>query len=226
MIVQIYAAVSVSEALSMVDLGVDQVGFVAGLYEEVHGELSFGQARALAAALRGKAQSSALTMSSDLVEIQAMARAVQPDIVHISSGVDDVDLGAMQHLRRNLPPEMMLMKAIPVFGEKSIEIARQYSTVADILLLDTAVDGFPGVGATGVTHDWNISRRIVEAAAQHARVILAGGLTPENVADAIRVVRPYGVDSNTGTNLPNDPVAKDMSRVRDFVARAKSMSDG
>ncbi|RME98705.1 MAG: hypothetical protein D6768_16685, partial [Chloroflexi bacterium] len=66
MIVQIYAATSVADALKMVELGVDQVGFVAGDYGEVHGELTFAAAAAIADALRGKAASSALTMSTDI----------------------------------------------------------------------------------------------------------------------------------------------------------------
>jgi len=54
-----------------------------------------------------------------------------------------------------------------------------------------------------------------------ARVILAGGLVPENVQQAIDTVQPWGVDSNTGTNLPGDPVAKDMTRVEAFVKASK-----
>jgi phosphoribosylanthranilate isomerase len=54
-------------------------------------------------------------------------------------------------------------------------------------------------------------------------VILAGGLTPENVAEAINIAQPWGVDSNTGTNLPGDPVRKDMERVRAFVQQAKQV---
>ena len=77
------------------------------------------------------------------------------------------------------------------------------------------IHGLPGVGATGKTHDWEISRQIVEAV--DIPVILAGGLTRENVSEAIRIVSPAGVDSNTATNLPNNPVEKDMERVRRFV---------
>ena len=61
MIVQIYAATSVSDALKMVKLGVDQIGFVAGDYGEVHGELSFEQAREIVKTIAGKAAASART---------------------------------------------------------------------------------------------------------------------------------------------------------------------
>jgi phosphoribosylanthranilate isomerase len=82
----------------------------------------------------------------------------------------------------------------------------------------------PGVGATGRTHDWSISRQIVEQFG--VPVILAGGLSPENVAESIQQVRPWAVDSNTATNNPGDPVKKDMRRVAAFVAAVRSMEEG
>jgi phosphoribosylanthranilate isomerase len=220
-IVQIYAVTSVAQALTTAGLGVDHVGFVAGDYGEVYGELTFAQAGEIAAALKGKAISSALTMSVDLAEIVRMAQAVQPDIIHISSDMEAVDVAAMRQLRAMLPASVALMKAIHVSGPESVEAALAFAQVAEFLLLDTKVPGMPGVGATGVTHDWSVSRQIVERVGDIARVILAGGLTPENVQRAIETVQPWGVDSNTGTNIPGDPVAKDMERVRAFVTEAK-----
>jgi phosphoribosylanthranilate isomerase len=205
----------------MVELGVDQVGFVAGDYGQVYGELSFAAARTVAEAIKGKAVSSALTMSTDVAEILRMAQAVQPDIIHISSDTQAVDIAAMQQLRRSLPASITLMKAVHVGGPESIIVALEFAAVAEILLLDTKVEGMPGVGATGATHDWNISREIVAQVGERAKVILAGGLIPENVGAAIATVQPWGVDSNTGTNLRGDPVAKDWERVREFVKQAK-----
>jgi phosphoribosylanthranilate isomerase len=158
-------------------------------------------------------------MATEVDEILRMADAVGPDIVHISTDPDAVGLAAMGELRKRLPPQIKIMKAIPVVGEEALELALNYASVSDYLLLDTKVHGLPGVGATGRTHDWNISRRIVEAV--EIPVILAGGLAPENVAEAIRLVAPAGVDSNTATNLPNSPVEKDLQRVRRFVEGAR-----
>jgi phosphoribosylanthranilate isomerase len=224
MIVQIYAATTVADALHMARMGVDNIGFVAGDYGEVYGELTFAQAGAIAEALKGKAASSALTMSTDVAEILRMAAAVQPDIIHISSDTEAVSVAAMAELRQKLPQNIALMKAIHVAGPESIDIAARFAAVSDILLLDTKADGFPGVGATGVTHDWDISRQIVARTTGQANVILAGGLVPENVQQAIKIVRPWGVDSNTGTNLPGDPVVKDMALVEAFVRAGKQES--
>ena len=70
-----------------------------------------------------------------------------------------------------------------------------------------------------MTHDWTISRRIVEAV--HIPVILAGGLGPDNVAEAIRTVRPAGVDSKTKTDRDGSN-AKDLDRVRRFHEAARA----
>ncbi|MDX1599993.1 MAG: phosphoribosylanthranilate isomerase [Anaerolineales bacterium] len=218
--IQIYAFTDVDQALRAVDLGVDQIGFIAGDYGEVHAELSFSEARRLRDAVSSDATAVALTMATESDEIIRMAEFVLPDIVHISTDPDAVDKHEMADLRRRLPEGTELMKAIHVEGDASLDLAMEFEPVSDYLLLDTKVEGMPGVGATGTPHDWNISRRIVETVA--VPVVLAGGLSPANVAEAIQVVRPWGVDSNTATNVEGDPVEKDMSKVAAFVQAVRN----
>jgi len=220
MIVQIYAFREIEEALEAVEAGVDQIGFIVGRYSQVHGELGFDQARRLAAALPSHVSSVALTMATDIDEIVRMVNAVNPDILHISTDPLDLDVETMSTLRDLLAGQVKVMKAIPVAGEESIRMARTFSSVSDYLLLDTKVLGLPGVGATGRTHDWKVSRRIVESV--EIPVILAGGLTPENVKQAIDIVQPAGVDSNTGTNLANSPVEKDMNKIKRFAEAVRN----
>ena len=81
-------------------------------------------------------------------------------------------------------------------------------------LLDTHVDG--AYGGTGKTFDWNIAVR----AKEFGRVILAGGLTPENVADAVREVRPYAIDVSSG--VESSPGVKDQEKIVRFVEAARS----
>jgi phosphoribosylanthranilate isomerase len=96
-----------------------------------------------------------------------------------------------------------------------------YQDVAEYLILDSVSKDVEGIGAAGVTHDWNISCEIVKRS--RIPVILAGGLSAENVAEAIRVVQPWGVDSLTNTNRPmaDGKFVKDLDRVREFVKAAK-----
>ncbi len=220
MIIQIYAFTNIEPAQAAAELGVDHIGFVVGKYGLVHGELSFVEARRLADSLPSQTTRVALTMATNVDEIRRMADSVQPDIVHISTDVHDVGFEAMSQLRKQLPESIQLMKALPVEDEASVALARQFAPVSDWLLLDTKVRGLPGVGASGRTHDWRLSRRIVESVS--IPVILAGGLSAENVAGAIEEVHPWGVDSNTATNMPGSPVEKDLDRIRAFVAAVRS----
>jgi phosphoribosylanthranilate isomerase len=215
MIIQVYAFTKIDQALAAAEYGVNQIGFVAGDYGMVPGELTYRQAADLAAALKGKATSVALTMSKDVEEILRMVEIVRPDILHISTDPEDVNEAAMRQIHTRMSQKTRLMKALHVVGEESLQLALTYEKCSDLLLLDTKVAGMPGVGATGRTHDWGLSQRIVSAV--KIPVILAGGLGPDNVAKAMLKVRPWGVDSNTLTNVDGDPAAKDMDKVRRFV---------
>lgn len=220
MIIQIYAFTDPKEAVAAVELGVDNIGFIAGKYDLVFGELSFEEARDMAALLPPGGTSTAITMSDDVDEILRMAEIVQPDIVHISTEVDQVNMESMRMIRERLAPDMLLMKAISVDDATSLETAKEYAQVSDLLLLDTSAKGFPGVGATGFTHDWNVSRQIVESV--EIPVILAGGLSAENVCQAIEIAKPWGVDSNTSTNVEGSRVLKDLTRIEGFVKAVHS----
>ena len=109
---------------------------------------------------------------------------------------------------------LKIIKQIPVVDENSIESARIYSKIADAILLDTKVRGT--MGGTGKTHDWSISRKIVESI--NKPVILAGGLNPDNVAEAIKGTGPYAVDIASGVEAK--PGIKDPEKVRRFIQNA------
>ena len=89
------------------------------------------------------------------------------------------------------------------------------SSAVDAILLDT--QSGDRIGGTGQVHDWAISRRIVEAL--DSRVLLAGGLRPDNLAAAIEQVQPFGVDVNSGVEFQNGE--KDPEKVAAFVRLAK-----
>lgn len=113
------------------------------------------------------------------------------------------------------------MRSVPVCDEQSVPIALSYDGRADYLLLDSYRAQDRQIGALGATHDWRISRRIVELVS--VPVFLAGGLGPDNVADAIRAVRPAGVDSKTKTDQEGSHT-KNLERVRRFHEAARAVA--
>jgi phosphoribosylanthranilate isomerase len=163
-------------------------------------ELSIARTNAIFAAVPAGAKRVALSLSADPEEVARVVRETRPDIIQLQAAIDD------------FPVE------IPVIDEASIEVARSYQGAADFLLLDSYDAGTGQFGALGRAHDWNISRRIVEEIG--IPVILAGGLGPENVAEAIAAVRPAGVDSKTRTDRA-DGTGKDLAKVQGFVAAAR-----
>ncbi|MDQ6625051.1 MAG: phosphoribosylanthranilate isomerase [Verrucomicrobiota bacterium] len=106
-------------------------------------------------------------------------------------------------------------KALPAADAQSLAGAELYATKT-IVMDSTAAGAF---GGTGKTFPWEIGRKFVE---EHPDVaaILAGGLTPENVAEAVREVRPFGVDVTTG--IESSPGRKDHDAVRRFVDAARA----
>ena len=221
MIVQIYTMQTPEEALEAARLGVDHLGVTPGEHG-LPGEVSFEKAREIFEALGDRSVKVALTVDSDLDVIETMVRAVRPDVLHICGRpIEAVPPEAVERLKHRLP-WIRIMIAIPVNGTGAVDLARDYAAVADFLILDTDVSHINGIGASGETHDWRISRQIVETVG--IPVILAGGLSPENVGDAIEAVGPYGVDSLTHTNLPLEGgrFRKDMDKIRRFVENARA----
>lgn len=218
MIIQIYGILTPEDATLVARLGADHIGVVVGDRGRTPDEVDFATARAIFAAVPASTVKVALTVATDLDEIEAMARATCPDILHLSSNLEAPDPAAMQALRARMP-DLPLMRAISVAGSEAIDAALRFQATSDYLLLDTKDPGTTVIGATGLTHDWSVSRQIVERV--RVPVILAGGLSPENVAEAIRTVRPWGVDSYTHTNRPGWPIRKDPERVRQFIEAAR-----
>lgn len=220
MIVQIYTIQTPEEARAVAEAGVDHLGITPSQIG-LPGEVDLATAQAIMAAIRGRATGVALSVATNLDEIVAMAEAVRPDILHLCGLAGAVTPADVALLRARLPG-LPIMQAISVAGPAAIEDARAYQHVADYLILDTQAPDIPGVGASGKTHDWSISRALV--AESRVPVILAGGLAPENVATAIHTVRPWGVDSLTHTNqpLPGGGFHKDLARVRAFVSAARA----
>ena len=221
--IQIYTMQTVEEAIAVASLGVNHVG-VTPANIDLPGEVPPERAAEICEAVQGVATSVALSVDADVHSIERMVRTVQPNVLHLCGTPGAVGPEAVADLRSSLPG-VAVMQAIAVTGPEAVDVARWYEPVVDYLILDSVDAEIPGVGAAGVVHDWDVSAAIV--AAVDVPVILAGGLSPENVGDAIAAVCPWGVDSLTFTNQPTDDggFRKDLDRVGQFVSAARGVVD-
>ena len=213
MITQIYSPTTVEEARNLVKLGVDYIGVNVGIRKEWPTILTPEKANEILLGVTPPAKKMVLTVSYDLNDLQEIINRTKFDVIHLIAEPNLLTPEKVKELKKKNPP-LLVMRTIPITDETSIQLAKQYEGIADFLLLDSRNKNSGSIGATGETHDWNISRKIVELVSVPA--VLAGGLGPDNVAEAIAKVHPFGVDSKTKTNYI-DRRGKDMEKVRQFV---------
>ncbi|HZA01770.1 MAG TPA: phosphoribosylanthranilate isomerase [Hyphomicrobiaceae bacterium] len=216
---QIYEVSSAEEARAISNIGVDHVGVLVG-DGQFPREQPVAAAEEIAAAIVPPSKLSALFLTDSISLIAEWVRRLRPQIVHLGAAPELLPPSQVAKLKESLPGSL-IMRSVPVSGEESIVIAKSYGNIADFLLLDSYRSADRQIGALGITHDWTISRRIVELS--RVPVILAGGLGPDNVADAIRQVRPAGVDSKNKTDREGSH-AKDLERVRRFHEAARRLA--
>jgi phosphoribosylanthranilate isomerase len=134
--------------------------------------------------------------------------------------VDRLELSAYPRLRAALPG-IGLVQVIHVGGAESLAEAVAVAPLVDALLLDSGNQALPvkELGGTGRVHDWRVSRAIREAV--EVPLYLAGGLTPENVAEAIATVAPFGLDVCGGVRVASQ---LDEARLARFMAAVRAAS--
>jgi phosphoribosylanthranilate isomerase len=218
MIVQVFAVKSIREMQMCIDAGLDRWGLEVGKKGTMPSERNFEQARQIFTATPASFPKMALTIETDLEAIAEIANETKPDLLHLCGDIRQLPPEGVRELRKRIP-QVEIIQAIPVTGPEAVDIALAYEDVADFLFLDSFDPKEVGIGIVGKTHDWNISRKIVEMTKKPC--VLAGGLSPENVAEAVRVVQPYGVDSNTHTNVPGT-WNKDFTRMQQFARNART----
>lgn len=203
-----------AEELRMAErAGAHAVGFLVGRLHASRDFLEPDVARALAHTVPPFVVPILVTHIEDQDEIVTLAEHVPTAVVQLHS---DLPARALAELRARLAPRKIIGK-VSVEDETALARAREIETFVDAIVLDSRDRASGRVGGTGTTHDWSISAHIVEGA--KVPIILAGGLTPENVAAAVRTVRPWAVDVNSGVETREG--GKDPLRIEEFVAAAR-----
>lgn len=236
--VQIYEIQNSREAEAVIGLGVDRVGSVI-LSEEAWKVPDIREA-ILTSRGAGVKHSLIPLFDTQGVLFQSIDY-YEPDIIHFCGCLTDdgghmtpcEEIVELQVCVKERFPEIEIMRTIPVGTPRNaqhiptLEIAKCFEGASDYFLMDTSlgsepVDGF--IGITGRTGDWTVARQLAESSS--LPVILAGGLSPENVYEAVMAVRPFGVDSCTRTNAVDASAGsvrfkKDLNRVKAFVQEVR-----
>lgn len=195
--------------------GADYVGLV--FYPPSPRYLSPEDAAKLAQLVRGRAQVVALVVDPDDSLLEDVIRKVEPDLIQLH-GKESPERAAAIRKTFGRP----VMKAISVETKADADRALAYRDMVDLFLFDAkAPRDVAGAlpGGNGIAFDW----RALDGVRSEVRFMLSGGLNPENVAEAIRLTRPEGVDVSSGVEVR--PGEKDPILIEKFIAAAKGASD-
>jgi len=190
-----------------VEAGADAVGITAAVTVDTPREVPVERARDLVAVVPPFVTSVLVTMPETVERAVELAETVEPDALQLHGTLDPDEIAAVA--------EAAPAKVVAAVDAEADDIA-DYAAAADAVLVDSVDE--QGGGGTGETHDWERTRETV--AALDAPVVLAGGLTPANVTEAVETVRPFAVDVASG--VEREGGVKDHEAVRQFVERATS----
>lgn len=212
--VQIAGISTLNDALAADRFGADAIGFTLRLPTGPHDGLTEQRARDIIERLPPLVTSVLITYIDNAVEAIDLCRYLRVTALQLHG---PIEIGEIRRIREELP-YLKVLKGVNVIDESSVFEARRFEGAVDGLILDTYDPETGRRGATGKTHDWSLSARIVRQT--RLPVMLAGGLTPENVGRAIAQVRPWAVDVHTGVENPDG--TKNLGRMRIFIAAAKA----
>ena len=196
------------DLIAAVDAGADLLGFVVGVPSS-HRNLALHEARRLITKAPGNVGCVAVTSFRSIEDLISIKRETEANYIQLH-GIQD------QLLEPINAQSGRVIGAVDARAPEALKMAVRFSGIFQYVLLDTAGEG--GLGGTGMTHDWNFSRRVRDSI-YPMPLILAGGLTAENVHEAIQLVKPYGVDVSSG--IESSLGIKDHDKIFEFVKRAK-----
>ncbi len=217
--VKICGIIGIEDAKMAVASGADALGFIAGVRHKAEDTIGPGQAARI---VRNLPPFVSTVLVTHLVEARGIAELVKQMGVTTIQLHDEVPIDEIKSLREILS-NIRLIKAVHVTGPEAVNRARNYEGLGDAIVLDSITIQEDRIGGTGLVHDWRISKQIRNQCS--LPIILAGGLRPENVEEAIQIVQPYAVDVNSGVESAKvSQGRKDPERLRAFIQKAKKFT--
>jgi phosphoribosylanthranilate isomerase len=211
--IQVAGVSSLEEALFCATVGVDAVGFTLDIPSGIHDGLTRQRARRIIEKLPAGLNAVIITYLHEAAHLHGLLEDVGGDAVQLHGTISKEELTAF----RRLHPSVKTIGRITVRDERSIEEATRMSAdLYDALILDSWDPRSGRIGATGLVHDWSISAEIVRRSS--VPIILAGGLNPNNVSEAVIKVSPKGVDAHTGIENPDG--TRNFEKIRMFAKSA------
>ncbi len=210
--IKICANTTLEDAQLAADAGANAVGFV---FAPSPRRVTAAQVAEITPHLPARLEKIGVFVDATLNEISATVRACRLTGVQLHSQAG-ADMPAQ--LRENFGVKLRILRVVHFGPEASKHAAAIMADKnVDAILVDSRTA--TAVGGTGVAFDWTSARETVFQRAE-ARLVAAGGLTPDNVAEAIATLRPWGVDVASGVEMA--PGRKDPRKVRDFIAKARA----
>ena len=197
-----------------IECGAGAVGFIVGQYQQGRDFIEIELARELIEATSQQVLSVLVTLETELLKVKNLIRIAAPCAVQLHGNTSAADIFRL----RDAFPELMILKAFHLRTEQDLDFGRQFEEAVDGFIVD-AIDQQTGrTGGTGCLVDWQLAREVVQN--YSVPVILAGGLSAANVSEAIKTVRPAGVDVNSGVKGADG--FKDRNKVESFICNARS----
>jgi phosphoribosylanthranilate isomerase len=191
--------------------GADAVGFVVGVASSPR-NIALEKAEKLIRQVPPFVKSVLVTVPKSIDEFETYEK-LNSDAIQIHGE----NLHAAASVRLKIP-NTLLIGAVNANLANALNVVSRTAKIFDAVLLDSFADG--RYGGTGIVHDWELSKRVKQVI--HPKpLILAGGLNPENVAEAVGTVRPYAVDVSSG--VERQPGIKDHQKIIEFIKNAKDV---
>ena len=212
--VKICGITNTEDAKIAIDLGADFIGLIVEVPVQTPRKLAVEQAREIIDKISNSVKKVIVIMPSSMTDVRNIVKTLSPDYLQLH-GNESPKL--ISEIKENFE-ELKLIKTFHIDNKSTLDPVLDditlYNEAIDAVLLDTKTDK---IGGTGKTHDWNLSKKIMENI--DVPLFLSGGLNPDNVKEAVKTVKPFAVDVASG--VESEPGKKDFEKVKKFIHNAK-----